>query len=363
MLPSIIIFLIVLSLLVFIHELGHFLAAKKSGIMVEEFGFGYPPKIFGIKKGETVYSLNWIPFGGFVKLLGQEAQETEGLSEKLAKRSFYYQPKRVKIIVLIAGILGNFILGIFCFMVIYAKLGIPQDLKYLKIVDIIKDSPAEKAGLQNNDQIFKVNSQIVYYLIDFIKVVEANKGKEVILSTQRGDFTLEARENPPENEGRLGILITDTERRFFPWWQMPIKSCWSGIKEALTWSLLIIQGLIITIKQLFSGIAPEVAGPVGIYQLTSAAAQQGLLELIQFVGVLSVNLAILNLLPIPALDGGHLMFTIFGGLIGSKRAKVERIFNIIGFTTLISLMILVTINDLIRIFKISNLFSLLFPFK
>lgn len=356
MLPSILVFLIVLSLLVFIHEFGHFVAAKKAGILVEEFGFGYPPRIWGKKIGETIYSINWIPFGGFVKLLGQEIRDKKKISKKELKRAFFTQSKKTRIIVLLAGVLGNFLLGVFCFSIIYSKIGVPRRLDYIKIVEVVEGSPAEKAGLKKDDQIVLVNGKKIASIEEFVKIIEENKGKEVNLKTLKGKFSLVPRENPPEGEGSLGVVITDIEMVFYPWFKMPFVGAWYGLKEALGWGMMVFGGVIVSIKQLLTGITPEVAGPVGIFQMTSEAAKQGILELIQFVGILSVNLAVLNFLPFPALDGAHLVFVFVGDWLGEKRReKIEYWTNMMGFVFLISLMILVTINDLVKLFKDSPL--------
>jgi len=138
MLPNIIIFLLVLSILIFIHELGHFLTAKWAGIKVEEFGFGYPPRLIGKKIGETIYSLNWIPFGGFVRLLGQEGKDKEDIPKKDIKRAFFSKPKSKRALVLLAGVFGNFVLGLICFSYIYCNLGIPKKLGYVEIVEVVE---------------------------------------------------------------------------------------------------------------------------------------------------------------------------------------------------------------------------------
>jgi len=352
MLPPIIIFLIVLSILIFIHEIGHFLAAKKAGIKVEEFGFGYPPRAWGKKIGETIYSINWIPFGGFVKLLGQEKREKKKWSAAEAKKAFFSQSKKAKVLVLLAGVFGNFVLGIICFSIIYSKLGIPTKVDYVKVVGVVENGPADNVGLQKDDQIIAVEDEKVDSLEEFVELIEENKGEEVSLITRDKEFLIVPRENPPENEGRLGIIISDVEMVFYPWWQMPFRGAIEGIKEAFGWSLMILQGIGTSIGQLFTGVVPEVAGPIGIFQLTTAAAKDGLLSLIQFVGILSINLAILNLLPFPALDGGYLFLLFAGDLFGEKRReKIEHVLNVGGFLILISLMILVTISDLSRVFR------------
>jgi len=363
MVPPLIIFLIVLSLLIFVHELGHFLAAKKSGIKVEEFGFGYPPRIWSKKVGKTIYSVNWIPFGGFVKLLGQERGEKKKWSPQEIKQAFFSQSKKAKTAVLLAGIFGNFLFGVFCFSIIYSKIGIPTELDYVKVVEVIKDSPAANVGLKQDDKIISIDGKSIYSTAGFIELIEENKGQEIVLQTSENEFYLMPRENPPEKEGRIGVVITDIEMAFYPFWQMPFRGAWEGLKEAFGWTWMILQGIGLTIKQLFIGITPEVAGPVGIFQLTASAAEQGILQLIQFVGILSINLAVLNFLPFPALDGGHLMFVYIGPLLGKKRReKIEHIVTTAGFILLISLMILVTINDLSRLFKDSPIISFLKSF-
>jgi len=228
---------------------------------------------------------------------------------------------------------------------------------------VIEDSPAASAGLKKDMQITKVDKQKITSGEEFIGLIEEKKGKEVVLEVEEEKFSLVPRENPPEGEGRLGVVITDVEIVFYPWWQMPFRGAWAGVKEAMMWGWMIFQGVVMSIKQLLVGVAPEVAGPVGIFQLTTAAAKAGILNLIQFVGILSVNLAVLNLLPFPALDGGHLIFVFIGDLLSEKKKeKVEHFVNSAGFIFLISLMILVTINDFVRLFKDSPLASFIKSF-
>jgi regulator of sigma E protease len=358
MVASGILFLIVLSLLVLVHELGHFLTAKKAGVLVEEFGLGYPPRIFGIKWGETIYSLNLIPFGGFVKLFGQEIQDKKGLSKSKQKRAFFTQSRKTKTIVLLGGVIGNFLLAIVCFTFLYAKVGIPTPLNHIKILDAVDKGPAYQAGLRQGDNILAVEGERVETLSKFSSIIEDKKGEKASLQTQTGEFEVLVRESPPEGEGSLGVVITDSENKFYTWWKMPFLSIWAGIKEAFAWTAMITGGLVLMIKQLFSGITPEVAGPIGIYQLTSMAASEGFLELVQFVGILSINLAVLNLIPFPALDGGHLAFLYLGSFLSEKKKQqAEQWLVLIGFVFLISLMILITINDLKRIFDFASIFK------
>lgn len=181
---TLLVFLITLSVLVLVHELGHFLVAKKAGIKVEEFGFGYPPRLWGKKIGETVYSINWIPFGGFVKLYGEELQEAEKQKGKKApksfvtgqaKNAFWAKSKKARTAVIVAGVLGNFLLAIVCFSVVYSVAGIPTPSGQVKIVGIAQDSPAEKMGLKKDDIILAVDDEDLHDLKHFIALIEEKK--------------------------------------------------------------------------------------------------------------------------------------------------------------------------------------------
>lgn len=358
MVSSLLIFLLVLSLLIFIHEFGHFITAKIFGIKIEEFGFGYPPRLWAKKIKETTYSINIIPFGGFVKLLGQDSGERKKIKTKEIKKAFFSQPKKIRALIIIAGILGNFFLGILCFTFIYCHIGIPVKLGYLEIQEVIKDSPAYAAGLEKKEKIYTINNQKINNTLSFLKFLENNQGKTISITTNKGQYNLTLKQNPLPGEGRLGLLLSDTELRFFPWWQMPFRAAFSGLKETAEWTLLVLQSIIISLHQLFKGIAPEVSGPIGIFQLTSQAAKAGYLELVQFIGILSVNLAVLNLLPFPALDGGHLLFLVLADFLGKKRKeKIENIANALGMAFLLVLMLLITINDLSRIFKKTSFYN------
>ncbi|HUS60162.1 MAG TPA: M50 family metallopeptidase [Nevskiaceae bacterium] len=354
---TVIVFLITLSVLVLVHELGHFLAAKKSGIKVEEFGFGYPPRLWGKKIGETVYSINWIPFGGFVKLYGEELAE-----EKRGKDTFWSKSKKVRTAVIVAGVLGNFLLAIICFSIVYSAVGIPIKTDQVKIVGIAQDSPAEKMGLKKNDIILAVDDKDLHDLKHFIALIEEKKETQVKLLIKREENNLllfiMPRESPPEGQGSLGVVVSSIEMKKYPFWQMPFRGAVEGIKEAMGWGTLIFSSLAKMVVDLVGrGVVPkDVAGPVGIFQVTAGVAQQGILTILQFIGVLSVNLAVLNILPFPALDGGRLLFILYE-VVTRKRPKpsIEHWVNAVGMAVLLSLIILVTVNDIQRIIKTTSL--------
>lgn len=385
---TIITFLFVLSVLVLVHELGHFLVAKKSGIKVEEFGFGYPPRLWAKKIGETVYSLNWLPFGGFVKLYGEELIESKKVKGQAFKRAFYYKSKKTRTAVIVAGVLANFFLAVIVFSIVYSFSGIPVKTGQIKIVGLLKDSPAFSAGLKEGDILLKVNDQQLNDLDQFISLVEEKKGTQISLTVDRfennpcqekvfggGPITdkskppfscqegklilwVTPRENPPQGEGPLGILISDVEVKKFPFWQMPWRGTIEGFKEAFGWASLILGSLgKMLVGLFFHGIVPkDVAGPVGIFQITGVVAKSGILNILQFMGILSVNLAVVNILPFPALDGGRLSFILYEAITKRKpKPSFEQWVNTAGMALLLLLIILITINDIGRLFKTTSL--------
>ncbi len=338
---SILTFLIILSVLIFVHELGHFLAAKKHGIKVEEFGFGYPPKILGFKKQETEYSLNLLPFGGFVRMRGED--------QNRGRRSFYGQPKLTRLIVLLAGVTMNFLLGVVLFGAIYTKLGIPEPVDYLTVTSVAPGSPAETAGIKANDKVTGFSGTQA-----FIDYVNARRGEVISLTV--GDRLVEATprtiEGTPAGQGALGVGITNIDFVFYPVWQRPVRGVIYGTKEAWGWGREILLSLQTLIGRLVKGEVPqEVAGPVGIYEVSKSASAQGFLAVLQFTGILSINLAILNLLPLPALDGGRVLFILLEIVRRRRvRAEIEQKIHLAGMLLLLALMVLITINDLRRLF-------------
>lgn len=337
--------------------------ARRAGIWVEEFGFGLPPRLFGKKIGETIFSLNWLPFGGFVRLHGEQVEE--GITDQ--KRAFLYKNKRTRVGVIVAGVVMNFLLAITAFAIVYSFSGVPKDTHNLKIVDISQGSPAQTAGVIVGDIITKVGKDPVDSTEGFISKVNLQKGKNVVFEIQRTldnnkstlSVQMTPRANPPAGEGALGVTITTTEIYFPPIWARPFYGIYYGFKEALFWGQTIVMGLWTIIAGLFRGQAPQgVSGPVGIFAVTTEAARNGILTLINFVGVLSVNLAILNVLPFPALDGGRLLFIGIEALIGKKvTPKFEATVHTIGMIILLALLLAITIGDvkhLITAGSISN---------
>lgn len=336
-------FLIILSVLILVHELGHFFMARKFGIAVEEFGFGYPPRLFSLKKKGMIWSFNLLPFGGFVRMKGEDLVS--------GKDSFAAQPKLVRLLVLLAGVAMNFILGVVLFGAIYTKLGIPEKVDYLVVIDLIKDSPAEQAGIKLQDKLIGFSDAD-----QFIAFINERRGQEVRLKLKDGREVLvtpRLAEETPEGQGALGVAITNMDTVLYPLWQRPARGMWFGLKEAAGWGARIISSLGQMMVELFQGKTPkDVAGPVGIYEISKDVGKQGFLAILQFMSILSINLSILNLLPLPALDGGRIIFIGLEALL-KKRVKpeLEQFVHLSGIIILIGLMILVTINDITKLLK------------
>ena len=359
--------LIVLSILILVHELGHFLLAKRAGVKIEEFGFGYPPRLIGKKIGETIYSLNWIPFGGFVRLYGEELRERKKTRDN--RRAFWAQSKLKRASIILAGVTFNFLLGIICFSIVYSILGIPTEGKLARISGVMEGSPAVVAGLQEGDVILGVDGRDLTGFetgreaIDtFAEISKQKQGEEINLTVERQreklDFNLSPRVDYPADEGPIGVVISSFELKKYPFWQMPFRAGIEGIKEAFGWTVLIVSSFGKMIGELVTqGAAPkDMAGPIGIIQITGQVARTGLLNLIQFVGILSINLTILNILPLPALDGGRLIFLLYEVITKKKpKPEIEGWVNTVGMGLIITLMLLVTFNDLTRIINLPAL--------
>lgn len=344
---DLIIFIVALSVLVLVHEWGHFMAARKTGVKVEEFGLGLPPKIIGKKIKGTIYSLNWLPIGGFCKLYGEDPTNP---GEKDKKESFFYKKPWQKLIIVLGGVFMNLVLAIAIFSLVYSILGVPKETDKVKVLEVVKNSPADISGIKENDWVVAVNGVEVKTPNQLTDEVAKYKGKKVKLTINDKEVLVEVRENPPVGEGSMGVAISNTEMVKLPWYQF-YEGIKAGFEEAYYWGEIIFGGVIKMIGGLLSGNVPkDVSGPIGMYQATSSINKnQGLLAVIHFFGIISVNLAVVNILPFPALDGGRIIFVIYE-MITKKRAnqKVESVVNNIGMLILLSLILLVTIGDVTR---------------
>ncbi len=361
MLVTIIAFLIILSILVLVHELGHFLSAKFFGIKVEEFGFGFPPRIFGKKIGETLYSINWLPIGGFVKLYGEDEAgagkvnlSKKGFSRVLGNRAFIAKPIWQRAIVISAGVFMNFVLAVAIISFLFSVIGVSIPGDKVIIDAIAKGSPAEKAGLKAGDTVLSINEASITTTAQLINITKMHLGKKLSLKVKDQqakirDLEVAPRKDYPSNEGPMGITISqNTVVKKYPWYEAPFV----GTKEALRETWLIASGLTMLLIGLVTkgAIPQDVAGPIGIAQLTGTVVTFGPPAILSFVSLLSLNLAIINILPIPALDGGRLLFILFEGIFGKKvDRRIEGYAHTVGMAILLGLILLITLHDVFRI--------------
>ena len=353
---TLIIFLITLSILVLIHEFGHFIVAKKNGVLVEEFGFGLPPRIFGIKKGETLYSVNWLPFGGFVKLYGED-YESE-IKKSLKKRAFSEKKTLEKAAIIVAGVVGNFLLAWLIFSYLFTQ-GIPVPTNKVIIEKVITDSPADKIRLLPGDQIVSLitpenKKKELQKPEQLIKLTKTHAGKKITLVIKRGNKIIQKsiipRKNPPPNQGTLGIVITSYEFKKYRWWQAPIY----GLLDSLKITAKIFQEITKVFINFitFQKQKVDITGPIGIAKFAGEIIKFGKNAYLEFLALISLNLAVINILPFPALDGGRLAMVLYEGLTKRKINKhIEKNLNLLGFAILISLAIIISINDIINLIK------------
>jgi len=343
---TLIIFLLILGLLIFVHEGGHFIVAKMSGIKVEEFGMGFPPRIIGIKRGETIYSLNWIPLGGFCKMLGEE--------DPSAPRSFASKRPAVRLATLAAGPLMNAILPIVLLSIAFM---VPRQVVVGDVVidQVAADSPAAEAGIVPGDTVLSINGNSIQNIGDVIYDIHLKMGEKITLELKGADgnlktATLVPRWNPPAGEGAVGIAMTMVNTgnvsQSYPFWKAVPKSI-SSIGDTFVLMRNEITSWFVQKK------APEVAGPVGIFQLTGEVREAGPSYIIQFTAFLSLNLAIVNILPLPALDGGRIIFVLLEVVRRGKRVspRTEGMIHYIGFAMLIALILVISYFDILRVIR------------
>ncbi len=372
---SIIIFLIILLVLVLVHELGHFFSAKRFGIRVDEFGFGFPPKLFSFKKGETEYSFNLLPVGGFVKIFGENFEEADMLEvgfldkdsgeKKDFSRSLVSKPKYQQAIVLFAGIFANFLLAWLLFSVGFMT-GLPTSVGsepegysakdvHLVVLSVLPGSPAEISGLKSGDKIVYIRSGKMDTDSINPETIKSyvTLGKKIEIGYLRGKNTAyNMVEITPKNENErysIGISMDQIGTLKLP----VLAAFWEGL--VLDWSVTkgTVVGLYTLIKQgiMGTGSFDSVTGPVGMVSIVGNAYQFGFVYLLSFTALISVNLAIINLIPFPALDGGRLLFLLIEKIKGSRlNPKFANAANMVGFSILILLMLFITYHDVIKLF-------------
>jgi len=362
MLLTAITFFILLSVLVLVHELGHFLAARLIGVHVDEFGFGLPPRIIGKKIRGTIYSLNWLPIGGFVRLLGEDEEDNQPHgSIKNKKQYFWARSKKERIFILLAGVAMNFLFAV-GITTILLTWGVIEPTETVRVERVVVGSPAEAVGILPGDIVRTLTVMETGGVKDIaitnpdilIASVKAHAGQMVLVSLIRDGQPLKLnaipRTNPPEGEGALGIAISNLEKHIYPWWEAPPRA-FVITGERLFFmvkSLGAILFKLVTGGRIESG---AVAGPVGIAQATSIAVKYGLETILEFAGILSLNLTLVNVIPFPALDGGRIAFVVFEKLGRKARPDIERTIHQIGMMFLLGLLLLITLSDIMRIVR------------
>lgn len=329
----------VFGIIVFIHELGHFITAKLCNMRVDEFAIGFGPTLIKKQKGETLYSIRIIPLGGFNKIAGMDPDEPQD------NRSFNAKPAWQRFIVIAAGATFNFLLAIVLFFLIFVTYGVGTPSSEAVIGHIAKDSPAAAAHLEENDKILTINNKPVAEWNDISKNLSGSGNTVVPIIIERAGERQEVSVIPKESNGRalLGINPVINFQHY---------SIGESANMAVTGTWHMIGDMLVGLKTMVTGSAKaEVAGPIGVAQMAGQIAQVGFMYLLQFTAVLSVNLGIINLLPIPVLDGGHLIFILIEGITRRKLpSKALYYIQMVGMALLLFIFVYATTSDISRLF-------------
>ncbi|MBI4973769.1 site-2 protease family protein [Candidatus Roizmanbacteria bacterium] len=379
---SFILFFLILGLLVLIHEFGHFIVAKKSGVRVEEFGFGFPPRLWGKKVGDTIYSVNAIPLGGFVKLYGEEYEEVAG--QKKNSSSFVYKKPWVKTLIILAGVIMNAVLGVSIYYSLLTLNHFQSDpLPLLKpyhfrfgtqegrviATNITSNSPAAKAGIQVEDivQKFQIGSapwKQITSSSELINIIKSSPGVVVSLDLEnvrngkKNIISVVPIYNAELKRAIIGVNLLDTVVLKYETPKQKLLSGFMHSYNVLSYNYSTIGELFkVAVKsKSFEPVSQTVSGPIGIFsivdQIVKTSGEKMIKNILNIMAILSLSLAAMNVLPLPALDGGRLVFIIYEWITGRPiHKKIEQYINLGGFVLLIGLGILVSINDVMRLFR------------
>ena len=354
MITTFIIALVIFSVIVLVHELGHFITAKSSGVRVEEFGIGFPPRIYGITRGETIYSINWIPFGGFNKVTGEVEPD---LPRSLASKN-----AGIRLLFFSAGSIMNLLLPLLLFSIAFM---LPHNVLTEPVVvkEIAPGSPAAMTAMEPGDTILSLNDKPVQSISDLQRDINLNLGREVTLLLRHSDGTTEEiklvpRWKPPEGQGAIGVLLdaelavsgrTIVSQSEPIWRALPM-----SVKASIEAFILYKNGIIGMITGAFPA---TLTGPVGIVQMMGEVAKVGISPLLEFAALISMVVGLVNLFPLPALDGGRISFVVLEVLRRGKRVspRVEGLVHSIGFILLLGVMALITYQDILRIITGDNI--------
>jgi regulator of sigma E protease len=351
--------LVVLGPLILVHEFGHFLLAKFFNVKVFKFSIGFGPKLLGRRYGETEYLLSALPLGGYVKMLGEQNGEEVPADE--LDRSFAQKPVWQRFLIVAAGPLSNLLFAAFLFFLIFAIAGLPTPVDNTVIGAVAADSPARQAGLKEGDRILAINGQETNTWLEVADLIAGSAGEPVVIIIDRQGEQLEI-VGQPEVAPSRNIFGEEVAKRYMlgitrseavTYEQVSLRrAVAAGFTQTWTFIYLTIMGIVKMIQAIIP--ASELGGPIMIAQLAGKQMAAGWINLVYFMGLISVNLGILNLLPIPILDGGHLMFFSYEAL--RRRPMSPRAMEIcqqIGLIILVSLMIFVFYNDIAKLFTAS----------
>lgn len=344
---GILVFVLILAVIIVAHELGHFITARRSGIKVLEFGFGYPPRVWSITRGDTQYSINLLPLGGFVRLLGEEDPSDPG---SLAAKS-----KRTRLLVLASGALMNALLPILAFTLAFL---IPQQVQVggegIQVASVAPDSPAEAVGVRQGDVIVALDGKALTTFEDLQEAVSARLGQEVSLALERPSAgTLEVRvtprAQPPPGQGALGVQLSYVT----PIYESRSSPPWEAVPNGVMATGRLFVAMFTSIGDMIGGEEPAtVIGVIGMAQATTEVARGGIHDVLVWAAIISLSLAIMNLLPIPMLDGGRIALL---GLEAVRRKRLspqtEKLIHFIGLVFLLGLMVAISYLDIQRIFR------------
>lgn len=354
---TVVVFVLIFSLLVLVHEAGHYFAAKKAGVKVEEFGLGLPPRIWGKRKYGTIWSFNWIPFGGFVRLKGEDGENTR------EKDSMAYKRSGPRLLIIVAGVLMNFLLA-YVLLIIGFWFGMAPmalDLKALGegeyqskviVLDVVKSSPAQIAGIKAGDTIISVGDTPITLVSELQNILTTKTSAKLVVEREGKLLALTVVTKADDGKRVIGVLIDEVVASVkYTWWKVP----YYALLDFVLLVKHITGALVVFIVHLFTtaSIQESVSGPVGIAKVASEAMKLGWLYTLQLVAFLSINLGLINIVPFPALDGGRLIFVLFEMGRGGKKVskKVENAIHSLGFILLLALIFAVTYRDIIHLFK------------
>jgi len=350
--PSIILqVVIVFGLIVFVHELGHFLAAKAVGVGVERFSLGFGPKVIGKRIGDTEYLVSAVPLGGYVKMVGEEVGEETPPAD--VEKSFSHKSLPRRFLIVFAGPLFNVISAFLVFILLFVSFGVHVPLDIPRIGTVIPNLPAQKAGLEKGDEVVSVAGSPVSTWKELAEKIQQSQGQDLLLVVKRGaegktvEVTVkpESRDDPTGGEPKFAIGITADSRVEAISFGQAIAL---AAQETWMWTKLIFQNLVMLVTGHVS--AKELGGPILIAQEAGRQAKLGLEYLLRFAAIINVNLAVFNLLPIPILDGGHLLFFSIEALLGRPPSLRARELALrLGFLMILTLIVFVMYNDIARI--------------